>query len=223
MNMTPRLLLLALGAALTTGACGTTTSDATDTPLISSNAIPASFGTAPAAYSDVTIPAGTALPLALTSGIASDTSALEDAVSAELTRAITINGREVLPAGTRLTGLVTAVDDSNRVKGRASIAFRFTSLQAADTQYDLQSAAISRQAPATKGEDAAKIGIGAGAGAVIGGILGGKDGAAKGAAVGGGAGTGVVLATKGREVRLGPGADVTTRLEAPLTIRVPIS
>jgi len=58
---------------------------------------------------------------------------------------------------------------------------------------------------------------------VIGGILGGKDGAATGAAVGGGAGTGVVLATKGREVRLGAGADVTTQLEAPLTIRVSIS
>ena len=90
----------------------------------------------------------------------------------------------------------------------------------AGAQYDLQSAPLSHRAPATKGEDAVKIGIGAGAGAVIGGLLGGKDGAAKGAAVGGGAGTGVVLATKGREMRLGPGADVTTRLEAPLTIRV---
>ena len=119
----------------------------------------------------MTIPSGTSLPLALTSGIASDTSALEDAVSAELTRAISINGREVLPAGTRLTGFVTAVDDSNRVKRRASISFRFTSLHAADTQYDLQSAALLCQAPATKGEDAAKIGIGAGAGAVIGRVL----------------------------------------------------
>ena len=79
---------------------------------------------------------------------------------------------------------------------------------------------ISRQAPATKGEDATKIGIGAGAGAAIGAILGGKKGAAEGAAVGGGAGTGVVLATKGKEVRLGSGADVTTQLTAPL--RVPV-
>ena len=68
-----------------------------------------------------------------------------------------------------------------------------------------------------------KIGIGADAGAVIGGLLGGKDGAAKGAAVGGGAGTGVVLATKGQEMRLGPGADVSTKLTAPLTVRVRVS
>ena len=38
---------------------------------------------------------------------------------------------------------------------------------------------------------------------------------AKGAAVGGGAGTGVVLATKGKEIRLAPEADVTTTLTAP--------
>ena len=64
-----------------------------------------------------------------------------------------------------------------------------------------------------------KIGIGAGAGAAIGAILGGGDGAAKGAAIGGAGGTGVVLATRGDEVRRGPGADVTTRLTAPLTVR----
>ena len=55
---------------------------------------------------------------------------------------------------------------------------------------------------------------------ILGGLLGGKSGAAKGAAIGGGAGTGVVLATKGQEVRLGPGADATTTLTAPLTVRV---
>jgi hypothetical protein len=90
-------------------------------------------------------------------------------------------------------------------------------------KYDIQTASLSRVAAATKGKDATKIGIGAGAGAIIGGLLGGKGGAAKGAAVGGGAGTGVVLATKGDEMRLAPGADVTTTLTAPLTVRVRMS
>jgi hypothetical protein len=71
--------------------------------------------------------------------VASDTSAIEDAVTAELTSAITIDGREVLPAGTAVAGNVTAVDGSGRVKGRAMIAFRFTSLRAGDTRYDLES------------------------------------------------------------------------------------
>jgi len=172
------------------------------------------------AYRDVTIPAGTSLALALTQSVASDTSAVEDTVTAELTGPVTIDGREVLPAGARLLGIVTQVDDSGRVKGRAMIAFRFTSLRSGDAQYDVETEPQSYLAPATKGEDATKIGIGAGAGAIIGGIVGGKEGAAKGAAIGGGAGTGVVLATKGREVRLASGTTVTTRLTAPLTVRV---
>lgn len=227
------LLILTLGAALGVAACGTTASDTTDTSPSSENGAAAGAATqqpvaraavpARPVYRDVTIPTGTTLPLALTNSVASDTSAVEDAVTAELTRAITIDGREVLPAGARLAGNVTAVDASGRVKGRAMIAFRFTSLHVGDEQYDVHAAPLSHLAPATKGEDATKIGIGAGAGAVIGGLLGGKDGAAKGAVVGGGAGTGVVLATAGKEVRLGPGADATTRLTAPLTVRVRVS
>ena len=58
---------------------------------------------------------------------------------------------------------------------------------------------------------------------MIGGLLGGGDGAAKGAAIGGGAGTGIVLGTKGKDVRLAPGADVTSRLTAPLTVRLRVS
>jgi hypothetical protein len=222
-----RSLTLTLGAALIASACGTAASDATDTPLAAENGATAGSAATPArarpAYRDVTLPSGTTLPLSLTSSMASDTSRVEDAVTAELTRAVALDGREVLPAGARLEGIVTEVDDSGRVKGRAMIAFRFTSLRTGGEQYDLQTAARSHVAPATKGEDATKIGIGAGAGAAIGGLLGGKDGAAKGAAIGGGAGTGVVLATKGREMRLGPGADVTTELTAPLTLRLRVN
>jgi hypothetical protein len=122
-----------------------------------------------------------------------------------------------------MAGTVTAVESSGRVKGRAMIAFRFTSLRAGDQEYEVQSAPVSRTAAATKSKDATKVGIGAGAGAIVGGILGGKKGAAEGAAVGGGAGAGVVLATKGDEIRLAPGADVTSQLTAPLTIRVRVS
>jgi len=215
---------LALGAALLTTACGTQAADAT-LPL---DAAGASAGIAAPKrarplYREVTIPAGTSLPLSLTSSVASDTSAIEDAVTAELTQAILVNGREAVPAGARVTGSVTSVEDAGRVKGRGYIAVRFTTVRVAGDRYDLHSALVSRHAEATLGTDAAKIGIGAGAGAVIGAILGGGKGAAEGAAIGGGAGTGVVLATKGQAIRLGPGDDVSSQLTAPLTIRVQIS
>jgi len=217
-------------------ACGTAASDATDTPLESGTVAAGAAESSdqrraparaarPAAptYRDITIPSGTSLPLSLTSSMGSDTSAVEDAVTATLTRGVMVDGREVLPAGAQVAGVVTQVDDSGRVKGRAMIAFRFDTLRTGGDQYDVEAATQTHVAPATKGEDAAKIGVGAGAGAIIGGILGGGDGAAKGAAIGGGAGTGVVLATKGKEMRLGPGADVSSQLTAPLTVRVRIN
>ncbi|MGH9346719.1 MAG: hypothetical protein ACRD26_05570 [Vicinamibacterales bacterium] len=58
--------------------------------------------------------------------------------------------------------------------------------------------------------------------AIVGGILGGGGGAAKGAAIGGAAGTGVVLATRGKEVELPTGTDLAASLAAPLTIRVAV-
>ena len=131
-----------------------------------------------------------------------------------------VDGREVIPAGADLAGVVTDVERSGRVKGRARVAYRFSSIEAGGERHDIATAPLVHAAEATTSEDATKIAIGAGAGAAIGAILGGGDGAAKGAAIGGGAGTGTVLATRGKEVRLGPGADVTTRLTAPLTLRI---
>jgi hypothetical protein len=173
-------------------------------------------------YREVTLPAGTTLRLDLASSIASDTSHVEDPVRATVRQAVVVDGNTVVPMGAKLAGVVTDVAGSGRVKGRARIAYRFNSMHVGEEQYDIATAPTSHLAPATKAQDAKKIGIGAGAGAAIGAILGGGSGAAKGAAIGGGAGTGVVLATKGQEVRLGPGANVTTRLTAPLTLRVKV-
>ena len=171
---------------------------------------------------EVTIPAGTTLRLTLQSAVASDSSHVEDTVRAELRQAVSVDGQQILPTGTEVVGTVTDVKRSGRVKGRALVAYRFNSLRTAGERYDIRTTQLSHQAEATKGEDAKKIGIGAGAGAALGAIFGGGSGAAKGAAIGGGAGTGVVLATRGKEVHLGPGATVTTKLTAPLTVRIPV-
>ena len=175
-------------------------------------------------YREVTIPAGTVLSVALQTAVASDTSSPEDPVRGTLRRAVRIDGVEALPAGTALFGHVTSAKRSAKVKGRASLAFRFNQVDPPgdSERVALRSNTITTVAAATKKEDAAKIGGGAAGGAIIGGILGGGDGAAKGAAIGGAAGTGVVLGTRGKEVRLDVGLPVSVRLTAPLTVRVPV-
>ena len=186
---------------------------------------PASAAAPAPEYREVTLPAGTILPVELTSAVASDTSRVEDAVRGTLRRAVTVGGVQALPAGTAVTGVVTAAERSARVKGRARVAFRFTAIDPpGDAQrMSMRTDTVSRMAAATKKQDAYKIGGGAAGGAIVGGILGGGGGAAKGAAIGGAAGTGVVLATRGKEIRLGPGTPVSVRLAAPLTVRVRVA
>jgi hypothetical protein len=175
-----------------------------------------------AEYREITIPAGTALPIDLRTTVASDTSHVEDRVSAALRRAVIVRGVEVLPPGTRLVGHVTEAERSARVKGRGRVAFRFTSLDAPGDggRTAIRTSTVVREAPATKKQDAAKIGGGAVGGAAIGAILGGGGGAAKGAAIGGAAGTGVVLSTRGKEVRVPAGTNLIVKLQAPITVRV---
>jgi hypothetical protein len=215
------LAVAALCAACGKGTATDATVAATTAPAESAVA-EAAAATAKPALREVTIPAGTTLRLTLQSAVASDSSRVEDTVRAELRQPVSVEGTQVLPAGTEVVGAVTDVERSGRVKGRAHVAYRFNSLRAEGERYDIHTSALSHQAAATKGEDAKKIGIGAGAGAAIGALFGGGSGAAKGAAIGGAGGTGVVLATRGKEVHLAPGAVVTTRLTQPLTLRVKV-
>jgi len=171
-------------------------------------------------YTEVTIPSGTALRLSLASSVGSDTSNVEQPVRATLRSPVSVDGQVVLAQGSEVTGIVTDARGAGRVKGRARIAMRFSGLRSNGESYDIKTSGYAQEAAATKKKDAEKIAIGAGAGAALGAILGGGGGAAKGAAIGGAGGTGVVLATKGNEVRLGPGAAITTRLTAPLTVRI---
>jgi hypothetical protein len=171
-------------------------------------------------YREVTIPAGTALPLEMTSTISSASAEVEAPVSAKLRNAITIDGENAIPAGTILRGNVTDVERSGRVSGRAHLSFAFNEANIRGDREDLKTNPLTFEAEATKGEDATKVGAGAVGGAILGGILGGKKGAAKGAVAGGAAGTGVVLATKGKEVSVNEGTDVTATLAQPLTLRM---
>jgi len=173
-------------------------------------------------FREVTIPEGTSLSVSMTTPVASDASKIEDPVSGTLTQPIVISGTTVVPRGSELSGSVLEATQSARVKGRAAIAFRFDRISVRGESHAIQTARVRREAASTKAKDAKKIGIGAGAGAIIGGIAGGGSGAAIGAAVGGGAGTGAVLATRGSEVELPAGTTITTRLQKPLTVQVPI-
>lgn len=177
-----------------------------------------------AKFREFSVPAGTALVVRLTSPAGSASSRVGDPVEATLTVAVAVDGTEVLPAGSVLRGTVSAVDSAGKVKGRGSLALRFTSVSVAgrDEQYPIR-AGIALEAEGSKGREAATIAGPAGAGAIIGAIVGGKKGALLGGAIGGGAGTAVVLSTRGPQVELPRGSRLSLHLEQAVDVRVPIN
>jgi len=236
-----RLLTIGvLAAGIATGACNKGETAAAASAPASANATPtaaaggsdakaapdaaraADSTAAPAAIPmrEVTIPAGTKLPVTLDTTVGSDVSRVEERVTAHLTRPLVLDGVTVLPAGSRVGGVVTDATRSGKVKGRAHVAVRFDSVTAHDDRYRIETASIGRTAAATKQKDAVKIGAPAAGGAIIGAIAGGKKGAAIGTIVGGGAGTAVVMSTRGAEVHMPKGSALTLRLAEPLTVKI---
>jgi hypothetical protein len=172
----------------------------------------------PEARADVRVPAGTVIPVRFQTTVSSATSGPEDRVIATVRQDVRIGGRVAIPAGSELRGHVVNTQRSGRVKGRASVAVDFDRVVVRGRTYDVDTRQLTVVAPDTHGRDAKVIGGGAGAGAIIGAIADGKEGAAKGALLGGAAGTGVVLGTRGKEVRIGSGSRWRLRLAQPLVV-----
>lgn len=168
---------------------------------------------------EVTIPAGTALHVTLLSTLASNTSQVEDPVKGTLAKPIVVSGVTVVPAGAGISGSVTQATESGRVKGRASVVFRFERLAVRGEALRIRTASVKQEAAADTRGDVKKGGLGAGTGAVVGGVIGGGKGAALGAVVGG---TGAVLGTKGKEIEVPAGTEVTALLEDAVTVTVPV-
>jgi len=218
------------GASSQTGSTRTAT-PATDGSSIGGdaagrNAAATTTGAAHAGTADtwreITIPAGTTLPVVLDTTIGSDISRVEEPVRAHLSKPISVNGVTALPEGSVVNGVVTDAKRSGKVEGVAHVALRFDTVspRGEDERYRIETSSIGRTAHSTKKKDAVKILAPAAGGALIGGIAGGKKGAAIGTAAGAGAGTAYVMSTRGEEVHLAKGTPLTLKLAEPITVRV---
>jgi hypothetical protein len=151
--------------------------------------------------------------------LASDRSRVGDIFGGTLDQPIEINGFVVAERGARVEGRVSDVQEAGRVKGLAQINLELTRLHTADGQsIAIRTAQFVKEGPASKKEDAEKIGGGAVLGTIIGAIAGGGKGAAIGAAAGGVAGAGTVAATRGKPAMLPVETRVTFRIDQPVEI-----
>jgi hypothetical protein len=172
-------------------------------------------------YQELVVAADSVIGLQVDTPVTSESARVEDEVIARVTRDVKVGDRVAIPAGSKAHGEVTLVERGGRLRDRARLGVRFTSVVLADgTRVPLNTETIYREGAGQGQESAAKIGGGAIGGAIIGGILGGAKGAAIGGTVGGGAGTAAVLAGGRNAATLSSGSPVTVRLQEPTTVTI---
>ena len=170
---------------------------------------------------DLIVAADSVIGLQVETSISSERARVEDEVLARVTRDVRVGDRVAIPAGATAHGEVTLVERGGRLKDRARLGIRFTSVVLADgTRVPLETDTIYRDGDSPSGESTAKIGGGAIGGAIIGGILGGARGAVIGGSAGAGAGTAAVLAGGRNPATLPSGTPVTVRVIKPATVTV---
>ena len=172
-------------------------------------------------YDDLVVAADSVIGLEIESSLTSERAQVEDQVAARVTRDVRVGDRVAIPAGSRVLGEVTLVERGGKLRERARLGVRFTSIVLADgTRVPIETETIYREGDAPTGESAAKIGGGAVAGAILGGILGGGKGAAIGGAIGAGGGTAAVMAGGRNAATLPSGTPVTVRVQDPVSVTV---
>jgi hypothetical protein len=176
---------------------------------------------ATAEFEELIVSADSVVGLQVESSTTSERARVEDEVVARVTRDVRVGDRIAIPAGARARGEVTLVERGDRLRGRARLGVRFTSVTLADgTRIPLDTDTIYREGDAPSRESAAKIGGGAIGGAIIGGIFGGAKGAVIGGSAGAGAGTAAVLAGGRNPATLPAGTPITVRVIKPTTVTV---
>jgi len=172
-------------------------------------------------YEELVVAADSVIGLQLESPVTSEKAQVEDSVVARVTRDVKVGDRVAIPAGAKALGEVTLVERGGKMRERARLGVKFTSVVLADgTRLPLHTETIFREGDPPGRESAAKIGGGAIGGAILGGILGGAKGAAIGGSIGAGAGTTAVVAGDRNHATLSAGTPLTVRIEDPVTVTV---
>lgn len=183
---------------------------------------------------DITIPAGTKLPITLKNTISTKSNHVGDPIYAQTTFPVVVNDRIVIPPGTYVQGRINAIKPAGHIKGRAEVLIHFTTLIYPSGYTVILPGSIENapgvdksqvkdkegtiQSDSHKGRTVGTIARPAAEGALTGAILRGGEGALIGAGIGGAVGTVIAALSHGNEVKMGPG----TTLEVVLQRDVPV-
>jgi hypothetical protein len=177
----------------------------------------------------VVVPAGTVIPVTLTSRITTKYAKDGDGIYGKTAFPVTVNNKIIIPEGSFVRGKITEVKRPGRVKGKGELTLNFqtlvlpsgltlpiyTSLGGAGGSGERKGEATV-QGDSSKGEDVKTVGTTAAEGALIGVIANRGTGAAVGGAGGAAVGTAAVLLSRGKDLVIEPGTMIEIVLDRPV-------
>lgn len=182
----------------------------------------------------VTIPAGTKIPIALKNTISTKANHEGDPIYAQTTFPVVLNDRIVVPAGTYVQGKISSIKPAGHIKGRAEVLIHFTTL-IYPSGYTVMLPGSIENAPgvdngkvkdkegtirgdSNAGKTAATVAGPAAEGTVAGAVIHGGEGALIGAGIGGAVGTAIAALGHGNEVKMGPGTTLEVVLQRDVSV-----
>jgi hypothetical protein len=162
------------------------------------------------------LPVGQELDLRLQTTLSSNTAQAEQRFEATTAVDLRQGDRLLIPAGSRVRGVVRDVKEAGNIDRIGSLTLAFDQITVRGREIPVR--ALATQVYESQGirEEVGTVGTAAGVGAIVGGIIGGVKGAIVGATIGAG---GVIAATEGKDVTLPAGTIVRVRFDAPVRIR----
>ncbi len=175
-------------------------------------------------YESMTVAGGTSVQVTLNQELSTKTSQVGDRFTTTLTAPVVVGNHVALPAGSRVSGHVIAVQKSGGPGEEAVLEIAFDAVTVDGKSYPV-SMSVAEANPTMKARDGTaekvgKIGIGAAAGAILGRVIGGnKTGTIVGGVIGAAAGTAIIVGSADSDAILEQGSAMTLTLDGPLTVR----
>jgi len=184
---------------------------------------------------EIVVPSGTVFPVALNTYLNTKSTQVGDVFYADTTYPIWIQQRLVIPRGSIVKGVVTAVNKPGAIKGKGSISIRFDSILLPNgierplianlqglhgpgaEKIDRQTESVEQGSASDRGAELGTVVGTASSGAIIGAVT-ARSGAAAGIGAGAGAlaGTAIMLLSRKRDLLLEPGVQLDLMLSQPL-------
>ena len=169
---------------------------------------------------EVTLIAGTVVPVRITETIDSKTAQPNDVFHGSLAGNLMSGGIVAIPRGAPVMGRIIDAKGAAHFKGSSTLSLELTQLSARGQRVSLITDTYSKEGAGRGKNTAEKTGAGAAFGAIIGALAGGGKGAAIGGLAGAGAGAGINAATRGEQVVIPTETVINFKLQSPITVTV---